>query len=70
MKLPIIAIVALAIALPGCARLQNSRLNPMNWFGRAQQEQGMPIYTAPTDRRALVGQVTLLKVEPYPGGAV
>ncbi len=70
MKLPIIAVVVLATALGGCARLKESRVNPFNWFGPGRQAEASELYLSPEDTRALVAQVTLLKVEPYPGGAI
>lgn len=70
MKLPILAIVVLATALGGCARLKDSRFNPLNWFGQARQAAVTDLYVRPDDPRALVAQVTVLKVEPYPGGAI
>ena len=70
MKLPIIAVLVLATALGGCARLKESRFNPFNWFGPGRQAAVTDLYRSPEDARALVAQVTLLKVEPYPGGAI
>lgn len=70
MKLPILAIVVLATALGGCARLKDSRFNPLNWFGQARPAAVTDLYVRPDDARALVAQVTVLKVEPYPGGAI
>lgn len=53
----------------GCARLSESRLNPFNWFGRA--EKTTVVTTAPNaDPRPLVPQVIELRVEPVPGGAI
>ena len=70
MRLPIIAVLVLATALGGCARLKESRLNPLNWFGQARQTTVTTLYVRPDDPRALISQVTVLKVEPYPGGAI
>ena len=70
MKLPILAIVVLATALGGCARMKDSRFNPLNWFGQARPAAVTVLYVRPDDARALVAQVTVLKVEPYPGGAI
>ena len=70
MKLPILAIVVLATALGGCGRLKDSRFNPLNWFGQARPAAVTDLYVRPDDARALVAQVTVLKVEPYPGGAI
>ena len=70
MKLPIIAVLVLATALGGCGRLRESRFNPFNWFGPGRQAVVTDLYVRPDDARALVAQVTALKVEPYPGGAI
>ena len=70
MKLPILAIVVLTTALGGCARMKDSRFNPLNWFGQARPAAVTDLYVRPDDARALVAQVTVLKVEPYPGGAI
>ncbi len=70
MRLPILSVVILAVALGSCARLAQSRFNPLNWFGQARQAGTADLYVLPQDPRALVAQVTVLKVEPYPGGAI
>lgn len=70
MKLPIIAILGLALALGGCSKVGQSRFNPVNWFGKRQHDAIGSLSVAPTDTRALMAQVTALKVEPYPGGAI
>ncbi|WP_375690304.1 hypothetical protein [Pseudooceanicola sp. LIPI14-2-Ac024] len=70
-----------SLALAGCG---NSRLNPVNWFGGAQEttvsaEAGNPLIPrqsgltarAPDVYRGVpVGQITSLVVEPIPGGAI
>ena len=70
MRLSIITVLVLAMALPGCARLRESRFNPLNWFGNAREAAVTDLYVRPEDPRALVAQVTDMKVEPYPGGAI
>ncbi len=70
MKLPIIAVLMLSLALMGCARIAASRLNPLNWFGAARPTVVTTLYVPPEETRPLVAQVTELKVEPYPGGAI
>lgn len=69
MKLPIITVLILATLLSGCARVRESRFNPFNWAGSSRQAETV-LYTAPTDARGLVAEVTLAKLEPYPGGAI
>lgn len=70
MRLPILSALVFAMVLTSCAGFRESRLNPRNWFGRAQQAETMTLYVAPQDKRPLVAQVLTLKVEPFPGGAI
>lgn len=70
MRLSIIAILVLSTALAGCGGFRESRLNPFNWFRAAEPAAVTDLYVRPEDPRALVAQVTDLKVEPYPGGAI
>lgn len=70
MRLPILAALVLATVLSGCAAIRESRLNPLNWFGRAEAAAVTDLYVRPEDPRALVAAVTDLQVEPYPGGAI
>ena len=52
-----------------CGRVAESRLNPMNWFGRSENTvvSAQPVATDP---RNLVSQVLSLRVEQVPGGAI
>ena len=69
------ALLAGSLALGGCARVSESRLNPFNWFGTS--EEG-PATLAPRggyvssviDNRALVGSVTELEITRTQGGAL
>ena len=70
MKLPIVAVLAVALGVAGCARVAQSRFNPLNWFGAATPAVVSDLSARAEDPRALVAQVTALKVEPYPGGAI
>jgi hypothetical protein len=68
-------ILALAVALPGCARLAESRLNPLNWFGpsvpSAAQGPLVPEGASATyDLRQPVAQVTGMAIEPTVSGAI
>ncbi|MBM9593040.1 hypothetical protein JM664_00755 [Rhodobacteraceae bacterium MCCB 386] len=58
-------------AVAGCARIGRSRLNPVNWFGRAERVETVaaPVQGV-SDPRPLVPQVTNLTVERNPGGAI
>ena len=66
--MPTAALAALLL-LTACAGFGASKLNPLNWFKRAAPE-ALEFVQRPEDSRALVAQVTELKVEPYPGGAI
>ena len=66
--MPTAALAALLL-LTACAGFGASKLNPLNWFKRAAPE-ALEFVQRPEDSRALVAQVTGLKVEPYPGGAI
>lgn len=70
MRHSIIAILVLSTALAGCGRFKESRLNPLNWFRPAQQDYVGVLYARPEDKRALVAEVTDLKVEATSGGAL
>ncbi|GHC62799.1 hypothetical protein [Neogemmobacter tilapiae] len=71
MRLTLPALLICATALSACGGFRDSRLNPLNWFGKAQ-----PVATTlvdPTqqeDGRPLVQQVLDLTVEPIDGGAI
>ena len=70
MKLPILAVLVLTLSVSGCARIAASRFNPLNWFGQARPTVVTTLYVPPEEARPLVAQVTDLKVEPFPGGAI
>lgn len=65
-------ILALAVAtgLAGCARVADSRLNPFNWFGGSETEEAAAPAEVDTDPRPRVAQVTSLRIEPTPTGAI
>ncbi len=72
MKKPLLAALALVLALGACGSMGQSRLNPMNWFGRDSTETLVPRggWGDRTDRRALVPVVTEMEVIPTTGGAL
>lgn len=57
------------VALTACGSLATSKLNPLNWF-KGSQSETMELAVRAPDARALVAQVTEMKVEPFPGGAI
>lgn len=74
MRLPVSGLLILALVLAGCGRIRESRLNPLNWFGRSQAtavaaaESVVP--GRPGDPRVLVADVTDMEVARQPGGAI
>jgi hypothetical protein len=69
MKRAGVLVVVLGLGLAGCGFGQ-SKFNPLNWWAKARTGEPVALYTAPVDPRGLVAAITLLKVEPYPGGAI
>lgn len=81
MKTPLTAALIAALALSGCSRL--GALNPLGWFGRGGGEaaasgpgnplipaRGMMERPAEVYDGAPIGQITALRLEALPGGAV
>jgi hypothetical protein len=69
MKRAVVLVLVLGLSLAGCG-FGRSKFNPMNWWGKPRQGEAVALYVAPVDPRGLVATITLLKVEPYPGGAI
>lgn len=61
-------LIGLCLTLMAC----ESRLNPLNWFGGAERQDVAAEEQAdtPTDPRLLVAEVTDLRVESLPSGAL
>lgn len=75
MKAPLLTVLAVSLAITGCARVSESRLNPFNWFGSSREEvvtlapEGG--YVVPqTDYRLPAVQITALSLQPVSGGAI
>ena len=77
--LPLILCATLAVT--GCARVAESRLNPLNWFGSSQpvanvdqNGQLRPLVTgtgpAVIDQRGAIDQISAMAVDRTPGGAI
>jgi hypothetical protein len=83
MRKSLLTLTVAALVLTGCG---NSRLNPMNWFGRGQPapvvttgdvnplipvgRDGRPLKEEAPYLGALISQVTEVRVERVPGGAI
>ncbi len=70
-----------ALTVSGCARLADSRANPLNWFGGSREgkvvstERQGPLVdpsrlTQVIDNRSLINSVTAMSVDRTPGGAL
>ena len=75
MKTPLLAMLALTVALTACGRVRESRLNPFNWFGKDREEVATLAPTggyaaALADDRPMVAQVTRLEIKQTPTGAI
>lgn len=72
MKTPLLSALVAATLLGGCSTISESRLNPFNWFGKSKSEPTVevPAYTDPRRLQPLVTEVTEMRVERAPGGAI
>lgn len=66
--LPLLLIAALALS--GCARISQSRLNPLNWFGPSRPAAVQPVQQVVQDARLPVAQISDMAVEPTASGAI
>lgn len=66
----IAALLVVAVAVTGCGRIRDSKLNPFNWFGGSKEETVQVVDGVPQDPRPLVQEVTRLEVARQPGGAI
>lgn len=69
MKRTVLAALSVVLVVAGCGAIRESRLNPFNWFGRAEPRETVTT-AAPQDERLLVAQVLTLSVDPYSSGAI
>ncbi len=62
----------LIVAVAGCSGVRESRLNPFNWFGRAEPVAATPVAAqrVPADGRLPVREITALRIEQVPAGAI
>jgi hypothetical protein len=77
MRLPAFPRLTLTVALTAvmvlssCGAIRESRFNPLNWFGRSQEQRAEATGTvAPADKRPLVAQVLEMSIERTPYGAI
>lgn len=62
---------ALVLGIAGCSGFRDSRINPLNWFGRSTEGPGTVVVAEePADPRSLVAAVTDLTVTSTPTGAI
>lgn len=72
----IILIVTVFALVSGCARISDSRLNPLNWFGRGERVANdgssglLPRGYGAEDSRPYVAAITELKAEKLYDGAI
>ncbi len=66
---PLLAALSLAVFLGGCGFVRESRLNPLNWFGRSQPTENI-VLVEKAASASLVADVLSMEVEPYQGGAI
>jgi len=82
MRLTIILLLFTSMTVSGCARLADSRINPLNWFGRSENVANVDAdgniralvptngLTVTVDSRQLVASVTSLRINRSPDGAI
>lgn len=63
-----LALVAVLV-VTSCGTIRESRLNPFNWFGQSRSERVVTVARA-VESRPLIPDVTSLKVDRLPGGAI
>jgi len=71
MRTPLILLLVSALAVTGCGRLSDSRMNPRNWFGSSADERpSLGPVSDTVDNRALVAQISALTIEQTSSGAL
>lgn len=71
MTRPLIAALICTLLISGCASVRQSRINPFNWFGQSEQSVNVTVVQRQqTDPRPLVLQVTEMRIDRAPGGAI
>lgn len=70
MRQVIFAASAAAVLLSGCGYMRESKLNPLNWFGKSEPREAIALVATPQDARDLVADVVSLEVLPYSTGTI
>ncbi|WP_343078735.1 hypothetical protein [Ostreiculturibacter nitratireducens] len=75
MKTATAALLAATLILSGCGGFRDSRLNPLNWFGRSTEgpatlEPAEGYAAVSGDFRVPVREIVSLEVQQVPGGAL
>lgn len=71
MRKGVLATMAAVMFVSGCATVRESRVNPLNWFGRS--EAAAPVAGQPrakVDDRLQIAEVTALSLEQTNSGAI
>lgn len=66
-------ILATTLFLGGCAGIRESRINPLNWFGKSEARATNPSaegFVRQADPRPLADQVTAMSIESVSQGAI
>lgn len=82
MRSTILLLLLTSMTVSGCARLADSRINPLNWFGRSESVANVDAdgniralvptngLTVVVDNRSLVGSINSLQINRSPDGAI
>jgi len=65
-----ISAVAILALVAGCGSIRDSRVNPMNWFGKDRSAKVEPVTNEAADLRPQIDQVVSLRAEQVAGGAI
>lgn len=70
MKRTLLITLCAALAVSGCARLRDSKVNPTNWFDITYREKRFELPKESVDQRVLAPQVLDMVLEDYTGGLI
>ena len=66
----ITAVAICSLLMAGCARIGESRFNPVNWFGSDEDTTTVSAPIIEEDPRPLIPEISDLRIERSPGGAI